>query len=102
MIGNSRLPTMKKCSSSMTHWSDHGSQEKATRPATLTGGYYCLPAPGNPTICWDVVTCHQLGFDAEVGHVKMWNAETWGIRLLELADRYHHITDIDVHCSITS
>ena len=38
------------------------------------------------------VTCHQLGFDAETG----------GIRLLELADRYHYITDIDVHCSITS
>jgi hypothetical protein len=34
--------------------------------------------------------------------VKMWNAETWGIRLLELTDRYHYITDIDVHCSITS
>jgi hypothetical protein len=38
------------------------------------------------------VTCHQLGFDAEVGHVKMWNAETWGIRLLELTDRYHFIS----------
>ena len=42
----------------------------------MTGGYYWLPAPGHPTICWDVVTCHQLGFDAEVGHVEMWTAVT--------------------------
>ena len=56
--------------------SDHTSQEKPTRPAPFTGGYYWLPAPGYPTICWDVVTCHQLGFDAEVGHVEMWTAVT--------------------------
>jgi len=23
-----------------------------------------------------LVTCHQLGFDAEVGHVEMWTAVT--------------------------
>jgi len=45
-------------------------------PGEMTGGYYWLPAPGYPTICWDVVTCHQLGFDAEVGHVEMWTAMT--------------------------
>ena len=45
-------------------------------PGEMTGGYYWLPAPGHPTICWDVVTCHQLGFDAEVGHVEMWTAVT--------------------------
>ena len=54
--------------------SDHTSQEKTTRPAPFTGGYYWLPAPGHPTISWDVVTCHQFGFDAEVGHVEMWTA----------------------------
>ncbi len=45
-------------------------------PGEMTGGYYWLPAPGHPTICWDVVTCHQLGFDSEVGHVEMWTAVT--------------------------
>ena len=50
--------------------------EGACSPGPLTGGYYWLPAPGHPTICWDVVTCHQLGFDAEVGHVEMWTAVT--------------------------
>ena len=40
----------------------------------MAGGCYWLPALGHPTICWDVVTCQQLGFDAEVGHVEMWTA----------------------------
>ena len=48
--------------------------EGARSSGLLAGGYYWLPAPGHPTICWDVVTCHQLGFDAEVGHVDMWTA----------------------------
>jgi hypothetical protein len=43
-------------------------------PGEMTGSYYWLPAPGHPTICWDVVTCHQLEFEAEVGHVEMWTA----------------------------
>jgi len=50
--------------------------EGARSPGEMTGGYHWLPAPGHPTICWDVVTCHQLGFDAEVGHVEMWTAMT--------------------------
>jgi len=50
--------------------------EGARSSGEMTGGYYWLPAPGHPTICWDVVTCHQLGFDAEVGHVEMWTAMT--------------------------
>ena len=54
--------------------SDQNRQSKAARPAHLTGGYYWLPTPGHATISWDVVTCYQLGFDAEVGHVEMWNA----------------------------
>ena len=40
----------------------------------MAGGYYWLPTPGQATISWDVVTCHQLGFDAVVGHVGMWTA----------------------------
>lgn len=42
--------------------------------AGLTGGYYWLPTPGDGSLSWDVVTCHELGFDAEVGHVKIWVA----------------------------
>ena len=36
-------------------------------PGEMTGGYYWLPALSHPTICWDVVICHQLGFDSEIG-----------------------------------
>jgi len=43
-------------------------------PGEMTGGYHWLPTPGYPTISWEVVTCHQLGFEAEVGHVEMWTA----------------------------
>jgi hypothetical protein len=52
--------------------------------AGKTGGYYWLPTPGNDSVSWDVVTCHQLGFDAEAGHVEFWDvvierlATTWG------------------------
>ena len=42
--------------------------------APLTGGYFWLPTPGDATLAWDVVICHDLGFDAEVGHVEMWTA----------------------------
>lgn len=40
----------------------------------LTGSYYWLPLPGVGGVTWEVVTCHQLGFDAETGHVEMWGA----------------------------
>ena len=50
--------------------------EGTLSPGEMTGGCYCLAALGHPTICWDVVTCQQLGFDAEVGHVEMWTAMT--------------------------
>jgi hypothetical protein len=40
----------------------------------MAGGYYWLPTPGHPSVALDVVTCHQLGFDTEFGHVEMWNA----------------------------
>ena len=40
----------------------------------LTGGYYWLPSPGDGSPTWRVVTGHQLGFDAEAGHVELWDA----------------------------
>ena len=42
----------------------------------MVGGYYWLPTPGHAKPSWVLVTCHQLGFDAEVGHVEMWTAVT--------------------------
>lgn len=45
-----------------------------TRSKSLTGGYYWLPTPVGQSPSWEVVTCHQLGVDAEAGHVEMWNA----------------------------
>ena len=46
----------------------------ARSPREMVGGYYWLPTPGHAKPSWVLVTCHQLGFDAEVGHVEMWTA----------------------------
>lgn len=50
----------------------------------MEGGYYWLPSPGENWPSWDVVTCHDLGLDADFGHVNLWPAlvrrlaVTWG------------------------
>ena len=71
--------------------------EGARSSGLLAGGYYWLPAPGHATLCWNVVTCHELGFNAEVGHVEVWTvvfdrlAAAWGkdaAVLLRLANRH--------------
>ena len=38
----------------------------------LTGGYYWFPTPPIGSLTWQVLTCHELGCDAEVGHVDLW------------------------------
>jgi hypothetical protein len=49
-----------------------------------TGAYYWLPLPGDPAVRWDVITCHDLGRDADVGHLRLWPevvrrlARAWG------------------------
>jgi hypothetical protein len=48
--------------------------DDAARTTPLTGGYYWLPTPGARSVVWDILTCYQLGFDAEAGHVEMWDA----------------------------
>jgi hypothetical protein len=50
-----------------------GAESEPPRPPPLDS-YYWLPTPEHATLAWDVVTCHQLGFDSEVGHVEMWTA----------------------------
>lgn len=40
----------------------------------MEGGYYWLPSPGENLPSWDVVTCHDLGHDADLGHVDLWPA----------------------------
>jgi hypothetical protein len=38
----------------------------------LTGAYYWLPIPNSPSSGWQVLTCHDLGRDEEVGHIDLW------------------------------
>jgi hypothetical protein len=38
----------------------------------LTGGYYWFPTPPIGSLIWQVLTCLELGCDAEVGHVDLW------------------------------
>jgi hypothetical protein len=38
----------------------------------LQGGYFWLPSSRNGQVAWDVLTCHEIGFDAEVGHLDLW------------------------------
>jgi len=41
---------------------------------------------------WDVLTCHEIGFDAEVGHVDLWPAvierlaKTWNVEARIIKD----------------
>ncbi|WP_165248024.1 hypothetical protein [Paludisphaera soli] len=54
------------------------------RPKSLVGGYYWFPTPTGCGTTWTVLTCHDLGFDPEVGHVDLWPtlvdrlAAAWG------------------------
>jgi hypothetical protein len=64
----------------------------------LCGGYYWFPGPNGETVTWEVLTCHELGFDAEVGHIDLWPsvldrlATAWGKdkRLLRILMNNHY------------
>ena len=45
---------------------------EAGRLRCLTGGYYWFPIPGDGLLSWEVLSCHELGHDAEVGHIDLW------------------------------
>jgi hypothetical protein len=49
-----------------------GGQSSMTRSPSLTGGYYWFPTPAISSLTWQVLTCHELGCDAEAGHVDLW------------------------------
>jgi hypothetical protein len=50
----------------------------------LTGGFFWFPAPDGDRVRWSVLTCHDLGFDANWSHSDMWStvidrlARAWG------------------------
>lgn len=58
-------------------------QTSMTEEQALTGGYYWFPTPSIGSVTWQVLTCHELGCDADVGHVDLWTlvidrlATTW-------------------------
>ena len=66
--------------------------------AGRAGAYYWLPRPGGPGPTWDLITCHDLGRGAAVGHAALWPvvagrlAEAWGRTPATLARRLrdHH------------
>jgi hypothetical protein len=50
----------------------------------LSGGYYWFPRRELAVVTWKVLTCHDLGFESEVGHADLWPsaldrlAHEWG------------------------
>jgi hypothetical protein len=44
------------------------------RRGPSTGGYYWFPSVEPVGTVWSILTCHELGFDSEVGHVDLWPA----------------------------
>jgi len=47
---------------------------KKSRLQPLTGGYYWFPSPDNGSVTWSVLTCHDLGSGAGMGHTDLWPA----------------------------
>jgi hypothetical protein len=46
--------------------------DESARREPLSGGYYWFPTRDHGSVTWEVLTCHELGFDAEVGHIHLW------------------------------
>jgi|SRR6516225_4060885 hypothetical protein len=61
-----RLVAEKKTSSFQEQDHYHGGYR------SLAGGYYWFPSPNADSVSWQVLTCHELGCDADVGHVDLW------------------------------
>jgi hypothetical protein len=60
-----------------------GAAEWPSRRGPSSGGYYWFPGKPCGVLTWTVLTCHELGLGAEVGHVDLWPsvidqlAEAW-------------------------
>ena len=48
------------------------SMNEIAQSVSLTGGYYWFPTSVTGSMTWQVLTCHELGCDADVGHVDLW------------------------------
>ena len=61
---------------------DHHPNEIPPHP--WTGAYYWVPIPPVQSLIWRILTCHDLGFDGDTGHPKVWAsvipylATAWG------------------------
>jgi hypothetical protein len=72
--------------------------EEVNRSKAMAGGYYWFPVPEVPSPSWTVLTCHELGCDADVGHPRLWPlvldrlAQAWqrdaGLLMKRLRDHY--------------
>ena len=78
--------------------------EKDNQVQPVTGGYYWFPSHVLRSVTWTVLTCHELGCDADVGHLDLWTlvldqlAQAWqrDARLLKkrLMNHLGPITDL--------
>jgi len=49
-----------------------GHHPNETLPRPRTGAYYWVPIPPVQSLTWRILTCHDLGFDGDTGHPKVW------------------------------
>jgi hypothetical protein len=45
--------------------------EEVDRSKPMASGYYWFPVLALPAPTWTVLTCHELGCDADVGHARL-------------------------------
>ncbi len=51
-----------------------GTAEGTGGRGPTSGGYYWFPRKDAAVVTWEVLTCHDLGFGAEIGHIDLWPA----------------------------
>lgn len=49
-------------------------REEIARRGPSSGGYYWFPRRELGVLSWKVLTCHDLGCGAEVGHIDLWSS----------------------------
>ena len=68
------------------HTEEAGRDASGSKPESkpFTGGYYWLPRPTPDGITWSIVTCRDLGCDADAGH----DADLWPRLMVPLAEAW--------------